>query len=311
MKGIRHLASLYFAVQGVAVFLWWILLFAVPDTRAYFRMGDSDAILLAFWLPDLFLLAVGSLVAAVLIRSDSGLMQFVVWFVVGTIAYATLYCLAFAMMTDTGWLGVVLMFPAMIVSGNFAIGLSPALLEKLFRHAAESKTSWIYAKTIVQIVVVWGVILFVCPFLIIQIESKLGISRIEFPGQKAGASLLFLLNSSAGIWSALVMAKHGHGTPLPMDSARQLVTKGPYAFVRNPMAITGIGQGLSVAIFLGSPLVFLYALLGAFIWQVMIRPLEEADLQSRFGPDFDGYRQDVRCWIPRWQPVRKSGSGEN
>jgi protein-S-isoprenylcysteine O-methyltransferase Ste14 len=305
MNHIRPLATLYFAGQGAAVLLWWLLLFAVPDSRAYFRMGDSDTILLAFWLPDLFLLAIGSLLASIFIRRDSDLMLIVVWFVVGTIAYATLYCLAFALLTDTGWLGVVFMSPAMIVSGNLAIGLSPALHGKMFRIASESRPNWIVAKTIAQIVVVWSLILFILPFFILHIESKLGIPRIHISGQKTAAVTLFLLHSAGGIWSATSMASLGKGTPLPMDSARKLVTTGPYAFVRNPMAITGIGQGLSVALFLGSPLVALYSLLGAFIWQFMIRPLEEADLLARFGTDYETYRGNVRCWIPKWQPIKR------
>lgn len=304
MKGIHYHASRYFMVQGAAVILWWILLFTVPQSRAYFRMGDSDVVLLAFWLPDLLLLGIGSIVTSHWIRTESRLMPLALWFVTGTLTYATLYCLAFALLTDTGWLGVVLMAPAMIVSGNFAVALSPALYAKAFRSDAGSTMGWIYVKTITQIIVVWAIVLFLVPSFIIQIESKVGIAQIHFPGQKLFASFLFVLNSAGGIWSAMVMASLGQGTPLPMDSARKLVVSGPYAFVRNPMAITGIGQGLSVALFLGSPLVFLYAFLGAVIWQFIIRPLEEADLQARFGVDFDLYRRDVCCWIPRWRRTR-------
>lgn len=303
MRNLRHSAGLYFAAQGLAVLGWWILLIAVPASRAYFQMGDSEAILLAFWLPDLVLLALGSLLVSACIRLDSKLLTIVLWLVVGTISYATLYCLAFAMMTDTGWLGVVMMLAAMIISGNFAIGLSPVLYEKMFRNSVGCNTGWILAKTSIQIVVVWGLILLVFPMLIVLIEEKIGIPRFTFPWQKVTAALLFVSNSFVGIACALTMAKSGQGTPLPMDSASKLVTGGTYAFVRNPMAISGVGQGLSVGLFLGSPLVLLYALLGAAIWQVIIRPLEELDLLARFGTDYQSYRHRVRCWIPRARPL--------
>ena len=264
-------------------------------------MGDSDTVLMAFWLPDLVLLSVGSLVAGVCARLESPLLPGALWFVSGTIAYATLYCLAFAMMTNTGWLGVVLMTPAMIITGNFAIALSPALHGKLFRRADESCASRTMTKTVAQIIFVWGLVLFFFPWLIVLVEAKLGVPRFAFTLQSVIASMLFALNSSVGIMSAITMAKSGQGTPLPMDSARKLVTTGTYAVVRNPMAISGIGQGLAVGLFLGSPLVLLYSLLGAAIWQTIIRPLEEDDLLARFGEEYERYRENVRCWIPRWR----------
>ncbi len=299
MKKIRLSASVYFVLQGAAVLVWWILLFAVPTSRKYFQMGDSETILLAFWLPDLFLLAVGSLVVSAFIWFENKFLTLAIWFVVGSISYATFYCLAFAMMTDSGWLGVILMFPAMIWSGNFAIGLSPTVKEIMFRNSVEAKTSWILAKTFAQIVVVWGLILFVFPALIVRLETKLGIAQFTFPLQKIIAPLLFILLSSIGVSGAITMAKIGRGTPLPLDSATKLVVAGIYSFVRNPMAISGIGQGLAVGLFLGSPLVLLYALMGGAIWQVIFRPLEEDDLLERFGADYENYRANVRCWIPR------------
>jgi protein-S-isoprenylcysteine O-methyltransferase Ste14 len=299
MKKIRLFATLYFAVQGVAVLAWWILLFSAPSSRKYFQMGESETMLLAFWLPDLFLLAVGSFAVSAFVWFENRFTVIAVWFVVGAISYATFYCLAFAMMTDSGWLGVVLMFPAMIWSGNFAIGLSPAFHEKMFRNSVEAKTSWILAKTFAQIVVVWSLTLFVFPALIVWIETKIGIAQFAFPFQKIFSPILFVLISSIGVSGAITMAKIGRGTPLPLDSASKLVVAGIYAFVRNPMAISGIGQGLAVGLFLGSPLVLLYALMGGAIWQMIFRQLEEEDLHEKFGADFEKYRANVCCWIPR------------
>ena len=301
---IQKSASIYFAFQGVAVIAWWVLLIAVPTSRKYFQMGDGETILLAFWLPDLFLLAIGSLILSWLIIANHKFMPIVLWFVVGTISYASFYCLAFAWMTETGWLGVVAMFPAMIMSGNFAIGLTPNFNKLMFRHSKEAKTSWILTKTLTQIIVVWSLILLVFPLLIVQIEAKLGIPRFAFPMQTLLGIILFPLISLIGLASAYSMAKIGRGTPLPMDTASKLVVSGIYAYVRNPMAISGIGQGLLVGFLLGSPLVLLYALLGGFIWQFVYRRLEEDDLVKQFAADYEDYRQNVRCWIPNLKPYK-------
>jgi len=68
------------------------------------------------------------------------------------------------------------------------------------------------------------------------------------------------------------------------------------------MAISGIGQGLAVALFLGSPLMAIYALMGATLWQFIFRPLEEEDLRKHFGADYENYCENVRCWIPNRHP---------
>jgi protein-S-isoprenylcysteine O-methyltransferase Ste14 len=136
---------------------------------------------------------------------------------------------------------------------------------------------------------------------IVQIVTKLGIPQFSFSFQKIVAAILFVILSSIGISAAISMSKIGQGTPLPFDTAKKLVVKGIYSFVRNPMAISGIGQGLMVALFLGSPLVFLYTLMGAFIWQLIFRPLEEEDLLKNFGADYENYQENVRCWIPNFK----------
>ena len=97
------------------------------------------------------------------------------------------------------------------------------------------------------------------------------------------------------------MAIRGQGTPLPIDTARELVIVGPYRYVRNPMAIAGLSQAAAVGLFLGSPGVVLYAITGAVVWSVFVQPREEADLLHRFGVRYAKYRREVSCWIPTWR----------
>lgn len=300
---VRTSAAVYFSLQGVAVLGWWAVLLAHPATRQHFVLEpNSETSLLAFWFADLAFLGAGSFVASWLCFRDLAFSQIAAWFVTGAISYAAIYCLAFALMTDTGWLGVTFMMPAMIWSGVFAVGLS--FSKEMFRRAAETSTSWILTKTFTQIIVVWSVILVLFPYLITIVEDKLGIAQLTFPYQRPIAAVLFVVVSSLGVYSAYIMAAIGKGTPLPLDHAKKLVIAGPYRYVRNPMAVSGVGQGLMVALFLGSPLVVVYALMGSLIWQLIFRPLEEDDLVQRFGAEYEVYRQQVRCWIPRTRTFR-------
>jgi len=91
----------------------------------------------------------------------------------------------------------------------------------------------------------------------------------------------------------------GKGTPLPLDCPNELVIKGPYKVVRNPMAVAGISQGICVGIILGSFLVIIYAILGGLLWHLFVKPVEEKDLEERFGKSYLDYKKKVKCWIPR------------
>lgn len=310
MRKVRIAAALYFLVQGVGVFVWWALLFFAPATRRYFVLEPgSENSLLAFWLADLAFMGAGSLVAAWLCFAESQFRTIAAWFVTGSVSYAVLYCFAFALRTDAGWLGVVLMFPAMIWSGVFSVGMT--FERTMFRRSATGPSGWILFKTFSQIVIVWSLILVVFPYMITLVEAKLGIPRLEFPFQKPLAFVLLVVISSLGVWAAYVMATIGKGTPLPLDHAPNLVIRGPYAFVRNPMAVSGIGQGLAVALFLGSPLVAAYAITGSLIWQLIFRPLEEDDLLLRFGEPYAGYCSNVKCWLPRTRAYQIDGTTDS
>ncbi len=295
---ISRSASIYFLFLGLSVLGWWSMLFAFPETRVYFQMGADETVLMSFWLPDIVFLAFGSLVAGILNWTENRYAAIASWFVTGLVTYATIYTISFAFATDTGWLGVVFMAPATLWSGVFAIGVSP-MNKDMFRKSAAGSTGWILFKTFSQIVVVWSVILAVLPNLLVWIEQKIGFEQISFPFQTALSVVLFVLASVPGVWAAIVMSKYGKGTPLPLDHATEFVVQGPYAYIRNPMAFSGILQGIVVALFFGSPLVLIYALMGSLIWQVIFRPLEEDDLEARFGAEYLSYKEAVRCWVPR------------
>ena len=306
MEKVRTAAAVYYLLQGIGVVGWWMMLVFWPGTRGYFQLeADSQTSLLAFWLPDLAFAAIGSVATAFLIYLRNRYETAAMWLVTGAVSYAAVYTFTFAAATDRGWVGVVMMFPAMIWSGVFAAAITVG--NGMFRRAKAASSGYVVFKTFAQIVLVWGLILFVLPYLITVVEDKIGIPRLEFAFQKPMAAVIFVLLSSIGIYAAIVMSRVGKGTPLPLDHATELVVLGPYAYVRNPMAVSGVGQGLAVALFLGSPLVALYALMGSAIWQLIFRPLEEDDLAARFGPPYEEYRDAVKCWTPRRVKFGRAG----
>ena len=261
MEKVKKAAAFYFALQGAAVVMWWVMLATWPESREWFRLEASSlASLWAFWLPDLLLIGPFSLVASWMITTKNRYAEAGAWLVTGAVTYATLHTTALAMITDRGWLGATLMLPSTLWSGIFATVVTVG--HGMFRQARPASKGRVLLKTLAQIVIVWSVILGLIPLLISSVEGKLGVTALRFPFQKSVAMLLFAAVSSMGVWAAVVMSKLGKGTPLPLDHASELVVAGPYKYLRNPMAVSGIGQGLCVALFLGSPLVAVYALTG-------------------------------------------------
>jgi predicted DCC family thiol-disulfide oxidoreductase YuxK/protein-S-isoprenylcysteine O-methyltransferase Ste14 len=170
-----------------------------------------------------------------------------------------------------------------------------------FRIARPAPTWWNLVKTISQAAVFWTLFLVVVPWLIFSVETFAGVCHFSFPNQAVFAWVGFTLASSLGIWSGVTMAIAGKGTPLPSDTARELVRSGPYRYIRNPMAVAGLAQAACVGIWLGSYGTLFYVFVGMVLWNLAVRPIEEADLQKRFGEDFEQYKRSVRCWIPSFR----------
>lgn len=280
--------------------MWWVGVFLSPVIRTS-TLGSLDPVAVAVF--DIPLFVVGSGVAALGVRAAAvvatgwtGLVA------VSLAAYATIS-------TEAGW-GVLLMLAAAacsVVALFFVVqGRVPTELMVrgpfAFRPASNrGGTAGNVGATMGQLILFWGFFLVVLPSVIRWFEQRWHIS-VPFPSGAAPAGLVVLILASAlGIASAVTMSSAGGGTPLPSAMPNRLVIAGPYKWVRNPMAVAGISQGVAVGLMLGSWLVVAYAVLGSLLWNYAVRPHEEADLEKRFGTEFQRYRDSVRCWIPRWR----------
>ncbi|MGM7671839.1 methyltransferase family protein [Microbacterium sp. A93] len=291
---------LYFAVQAIAGAAWWIGVFFSADIRAL-TLGRLDPVLVAWFDIPLFVLT-SALVACGL--------RALVWVIVPWTALVAVGMALYATVTgEAGW-GVLFMIAA--TAGSVAAGLL-VWLGRLptqwilfgpfaIREASVASTGRHIARTTVQIILFWGLFLAVIPAIIVALEQRWQL-HLPFPDVVRWAGVMLLIAASTlGIWSAVSMSTQGEGTPLPSATARLLVIAGPYRFVRNPMALAGIAQGVAVGLLAGSWLVVIYALCGSLVWNAVVRPLEEADLEERFGAAYADYVRAVRCWMPRLTP---------
>jgi protein-S-isoprenylcysteine O-methyltransferase Ste14 len=308
-SGLRKATLAYLLIQGAGVFAWWLMLWRVPAARAWFAApGRGEMALLAFWLPDLVIGGGGSLLAVWLVLRDSRWAGPALWSVAGAMAYATLYCVAASMATRGGWFSVALMTPAALASTALA-ALNALPADRLMRPAQPGSAGRNVARTLAQCAVVWGVTLALLPALLLIVDRHFQLPRLSFAGQLSIAALTFACFSALNLWTGLTLATRGEGTPLPLESPRRLVVAGPYAWVRNPMALAGLGQGMAIALAFGSWLLVAYVVAGALVWNFALRPPEERDLLARFGAEYEHYRRWIRCWIPALRPYRAARPG--
>jgi protein-S-isoprenylcysteine O-methyltransferase Ste14/predicted DCC family thiol-disulfide oxidoreductase YuxK len=169
------------------------------------------------------------------------------------------------------------------------------------REARPGSSTWNVVKTLGDTVLIWSVLLVLAPALIYWVESALGLAKFRFvsPGWRLAGVVLFVAGGSLFLTSGITLAIHGRGTPLPIDCARELVVAGPYRYVRNPMTIACLAQGAAVGLYLGSGAVLAYVVAGLLLWNFVVLPAEEADLERRFGEAYCRYRRRVRRWRPR------------
>lgn len=296
----------YFAAQAVAGAAWWVAVFTVPLVREA-TLGALDPIAVAAVDVPLFVVASG--LAAVL----SGRAA------IGAASVATAWTIAvtallagYATVTALAGIGVILMIAASVaaVGAWFLLALGRIPTEWLlvgpfaFRPARPRRTPLVHVVvTLGQIVVFWGLFLVVFPLIIDALEARWGLSLPASVGVAIAGVLVVLSASALGLWSAASLTVRGDGTPLPSVMPNRLVIAGPYRFVRNPMAVAGIAQGVGVGLMMSSWMVVAYALAGSLVWNYAIRPHEEADLSRTFGDAYRAYARAVRCWVPRLRPV--------
>lgn len=276
-----------YLLQAALISVWWV---GLASSRFIFDAFQFDEIsptaFWAFFAPDVILIAALSTVRA---YCKNVAIEYVI---LGAFGYASLYCVNATALTASGYLPTALMLIGLAYNVFLCFNGS------LFRQATTNLTRNAL-KTLIQVVCIWVLALVVIPYVILDAFHSLALPSsgvwLYF------GSLLFICSSLLGLISAYFMVRDGAGTPLPLDQTNNLVVSGPYHYVRNPMAIAGIGQGIAISIVFQSVPILIYSVLGALVWHLVVRPTEEHDLAQRFGQPYETYRRQVSCWIPTFR----------
>lgn len=121
------------------------------------------------------------------------------------------------------------------------------------------------------------------------------------PSARAWVGLLLIAAGMALATACIAaFARHGGGTPAPMDAPRELVVRGPYRYVRNPMYIGATFALLGQLVIAPAWDLLAYIVLWFAAVAVVVVSYEEPTLHARFGDSYWRYKTHVRRWLPRF-----------
>jgi protein-S-isoprenylcysteine O-methyltransferase Ste14 len=111
--------------------------------------------------------------------------------------------------------------------------------------------------------------------------------------------LPIIVGACIELWCAWDFATKGRGTPAPFDPPKELVARGLYAYVRNPMYVGVMSILLGEALLCAARTLLWYAAAVFVGFNLFVLLYEEPTLRHKFGAAYERYCAAVPRWLPR------------
>ena len=149
--------------------------------------------------------------------------------------------------------------------------------------------------------VVYGTLFvgFLLVFLPARVLEWSGITTPPLGAPQIVGAIIALAGAAIAVSCVIAFAFIGRGTPAPFDPPRQLVVRGPYRFVRNPMYLGAATALLGAALYYESLALATYTLVFLLVAHVFVTAYEEPTLRRTFGAAYEEYCRRVGRWWPR------------
>jgi len=108
----------------------------------------------------------------------------------------------------------------------------------------------------------------------------------------------------AAYWAFRTLGRNVSETVLTREH-HELVTTGPYRVIRHPLYAMGIGLFLAVGLMAASWFILLFALIVVASIRLVVVPLEERELEAKFGDAYRRYRERTGALVPRLTSGRR------
>ncbi|NEP56044.1 MAG: isoprenylcysteine carboxylmethyltransferase family protein [Symploca sp. SIO2G7] len=155
-------------------------------------------------------------------------------------------------------------------------------------------------------------------------ETRLIIGRVFVAFPLFGGAVLYIINPSWMTWASFAapswvrwfgivlglftlpavhwvlktLGQNVSETVLTKDQ-QELVSNGPYRWVRHPLYTTGIALFVALSLIAANWFILLFALLALISIRLVVVPREEQELSARFGTEYEQYIQRTGAIFPR------------
>jgi protein-S-isoprenylcysteine O-methyltransferase Ste14 len=136
------------------------------------------------------------------------------------------------------------------------------------------------------------------PLLLLQADTAMSLPHFTSEAVSTAGYLLMDLGAALALWCSWLMHRGG-GSPIPSAPATQLVSSGPYAYVRHPMMYSLLIVGFGEVLVTGSMLILLWIPVAMRAGALFISVYEEPVLLARFKDEYKTYCEQVPRWLPR------------
>lgn len=123
---------------------------------------------------------------------------------------------------------------------------------------------------------------------------------------QAGGAVLAAGGAIALLAAFAQFAVQGRGTPAPAAPTEELVVRGLYRYVRNPMYLAVLAVIIGQALWLSRPVLLVYAAAVAAACVTFVYGYEQPTLSRRYGAEYQAYLRAVPGWWPRVPWARRN-----
>jgi protein-S-isoprenylcysteine O-methyltransferase Ste14 len=207
------------------------------------------------------------------------------------------------------WLDLILMRslePYLILNSSWLIGellaLTVAFLPGLLVFRWTLEDARLRDRASLQVICAGGMLFWLVPSIALELDGGWNqVVHLPFWRLSLGAQLMSMA-AVLGVRAVMEFVKRGSGTPLPYDPPRQLVSSGPYSYVRNPMQLSMLLIFGVAATTLWNVWLLVTAVVISFYGAGLAAWHENLELEERFGEQWVNYRTRVRPWLPVLRP---------